>query len=163
MIVYSFVSCFVSYFAFVNFNETLMTVATLWRWGEQESKKLWCDHNVKSSCRSWQRKYTCFDCGLTISMRLQVMVLPGGIQQGGSRAVGGGVWEYQVEFWLDFTLKAWCSTVSGILPVGCRQMRRHRTAPVDSMGCERAHDEDAEPQVRRLTQLSHLLCSLFWY
>ena len=32
-----------------------------------------------------------------------------------------------------------------------REMRKHRTAPVDSMGCERAHDDDAEPQVRRFS------------
>jgi len=38
-------------------------------------------------------------------------------------------------------------------------MRRHRTAPVDSMGCERAHDEDAEPQVRRFQCLVSLMLS----
>ena len=47
--------------------------------------------------------------------------------------------------------------VSCTIQVGSRQMRRHRTAPVDTMGCERAHDEDAEPHVRRLSQLSHAL------
>ena len=35
------------------------------------------------------------------------MVLPGGIQQGGSRAVGGGLREHKVEFLLDFALKTW--------------------------------------------------------
>ena len=28
------------------------------------------------------------------------------------------------------------------------EMRKEKTAPVDSMGCERAHDLDAEPKVR---------------
>ena len=46
---------------------------------------------------------------------------------------------------------------SATIVVRSRQMRRHRTAPVDTMGCERAHDEDAEPHVRRLSQLSHVL------
>ena len=36
-------------------------------------------------------------------------------------------------------------------PPTTREMRKHRTAPVDSMGCERAHDDDAEPQVRRFS------------
>jgi len=40
-----------------------------------------------------------------------------------------------------------------------RQMRRHRTAPVDTMGCERAHDEDAEPHVRRFQCLVSLMLS----
>jgi hypothetical protein len=29
-----------------------------------------------------------------------------------------------------------------------REMRKHRDAPVDTMGCERCHDHDAEPQVK---------------
>ena len=85
------------------------------------------------------------------------MVLPGGIQQGGSRAVGGGVREHQVELQLAFDHMRALKAVSCTIQVGSRQMRRHRTAPVDTMGCERAHDEDAEPHVRRLSQLSHVL------
>ncbi len=32
------------------------------------------------------------------------------------------------------------------------EMRKGRDAPVDSMGCERAHDEKAEPKVRVTTR-----------
>ena len=30
-----------------------------------------------------------------------------------------------------------------------QKMRENRTAPVDSMGCERAHDKNASPAVQR--------------
>ena len=43
----------------------------------------------------------------------------------------------------------WTVTIDHSCAPTTREMRKHRTAPVDSMGCERAHDDDAEPQVRR--------------
>ena len=39
------------------------------------------------------------------------------------------------------------------------EMRKNRDAPVDSMGCERAHDPDAEPKVRRFQCLVSLMLS----
>ena len=48
-------------------------------------------------------------------------------------------------------VEAMTLTVTSHVPTTTREMRKHRTAPVDSMGCERAHDDDAEPQVRRFS------------
>jgi len=39
------------------------------------------------------------------------------------------------------------------------EMRKDRTAPVDSMGCERAHDNTAEPKVQRFQCLVSLMLS----
>lgn len=39
------------------------------------------------------------------------------------------------------------------------EMRKDKTAPVDSMGCERAHDLDAEPKVQRFQCLVSLMLS----
>ena len=39
------------------------------------------------------------------------------------------------------------------------EMRKDRTAPVDSMGCERAHDLKAEPKVQRFQCLVSLMLS----
>jgi len=39
------------------------------------------------------------------------------------------------------------------------EMRKDLTAPVDSMGCERAHDENAEPKVQRFQCLVSLMLS----
>jgi len=38
-------------------------------------------------------------------------------------------------------------------------MRKERTAPVDSMGCERAHDQGATPQIQRFQCLVSLMLS----
>jgi len=40
-----------------------------------------------------------------------------------------------------------------------QMMRKGRTAPVDSMGCERAHDKEATPQVQRFQCLVSLMLS----
>ena len=40
-----------------------------------------------------------------------------------------------------------------------QSMRQGATAPVDSMGCERAHDEEAAPEVRRFQCLVSLMLS----
>jgi len=40
-----------------------------------------------------------------------------------------------------------------------QKMREGRTAPVDTMGCERAHDDEAEPAVRRFQCLVSLMLS----
>merc|ERR1719228_150919 len=40
-----------------------------------------------------------------------------------------------------------------------RQMREDKTAPVDTMGCERAHDKDAPPHVQRFQCLISLMLS----
>jgi len=40
-----------------------------------------------------------------------------------------------------------------------QKMRESRTAPVDTMGCERAHDDEAEPAVRRFQCLVSLMLS----
>jgi hypothetical protein len=41
-----------------------------------------------------------------------------------------------------------------IVYANIREMRKEKTAPVDSMGCERAHDIDAEPKVTNIEKMS---------